>query len=190
MAKTSEFLKESWRIVAVSGFIVLAINYGIIGADRYLSSYRFCTSCHSMDSPDKELRRSKHWGILGVNPECKDCHLHPEPLRRAKSHIVDGMRGFIGEFTHDLSTEEKFDVYRPEFAHTARVHLKEWNGSTCRRCHKDSRPDTKEGIASHNRMKSEDVTCIDCHQNLVHKKVPEEDIAEGIKAGKIVLKKQ
>ena len=39
-------------------------------------------------------------------------------------------------------------------------------------------------------METENKSCIDCHQNLVHEEVPEEDIVEGMKQGKIVVKEE
>jgi len=37
-------------------------------------------------------------------------------------------------------------------------------------------------------METEDATCIDCHQNLVHKKVPESDLNASLFQGVMVLK--
>jgi hypothetical protein len=37
-------------------------------------------------------------------------------------------------------------------------------------------------------MQSEGATCIDCHQNLVHKKVPEHDLNASLAQGRPVLK--
>ncbi|SEF75094.1 NapC/NirT cytochrome c family, N-terminal region, partial [Nitrosospira multiformis ATCC 25196] len=42
--------------------------------------------------------------------------------------------------------------------------------------------------AAHKKMETEGATCIDCHQNLVHKEVAETDLNESIKQGKMVLK--
>jgi hypothetical protein len=37
-------------------------------------------------------------------------------------------------------------------------------------------------------MQTEGATCIDCHQNLVHKKVPENDLNASLAQGQPVLK--
>ena len=39
-------------------------------------------------------------------------------------------------------------------------------------------------------METEGATCIDCHQNLVHKKVPEHDLNASLAQGKMVLKEE
>ena len=68
--------------------------------------------------------------------------------------------------------------------------MKKWNDSPCRVCHKAVRPSSDDAAKQHKRMESEGLTCIDCHQNLVHEEVPEEDLVRGMKEGKIVLKEK
>jgi len=136
----------------------------------------------------EELKESSHFGALGVNPRCEDCHLPPQFLKRVESHIVDGTRALIGELKHDLSTVENFDKYRAEYAHNARINIKKWDSSPCRTCHKAVKPSSDEAEKEHKKMETENKTCIDCHQNLVHAEVPEEDLDMGIAQGKMVLK--
>ena len=185
-----ETIKTQWKVILASVVVTLVVVFGIWGIDRFLGSTTFCLSCHSMTYNYEELKESGHYGSLGVNPECRDCHLPPSFIKRIESHIVDGTRAIIGELTKDLSTKEKFDKYRPEFAHNARMNLKKWNSATCRRCHKKPMPPTEEAAAEHKKMETEGKTCIDCHQNLVHEEVPEEDLDKELKTGKIVLKEE
>ena len=44
--------------------------------------------------------------------------------------------------------------------------------------------------AAHKKMETEGATCIDCHQNLVHKKVPESDLTASLAQGAMVLKEE
>jgi len=61
-------------------------------------------------------------------------------------------------------------------AHYARMSLINWHSVTCRDCHKNTRPPGTSAKAAHAKMETEGATYINCHQNLVHKKVPEMDL--------------
>jgi len=189
-----ELLKEKRRAALMTAglgaVLALVLSFGVIGGEKYLSSDGACLACHSMSYNAKELRESSHYGALGVNPGCQDCHLPPNFFLRVESHVVDGARALIGEFNHDLSTKENFDKYRAEYAHNARINIKKWDSASCRACHKEPRPSSDEAALEHKKMKTEGKTCIDCHQNLVHEKVPVEDLDKGLVQGKIVLKEK
>jgi len=189
-----ELLKEKRRAALMTAglgaVLALVLSFGVIGGEKYLSSDGACLSCHSMSYNAKELRDSSHYGALGVNPGCQDCHLPPNFFLRVESHVVDGARALIGEFNRDLSTKENFDKYRAEYAHNARINIKKWDSASCRACHKEPRPSSDEAALEHKKMKTEGKTCIDCHQNLVHEKVPVEDLDKGLAQGKIVLKEK
>lgn len=183
-------LKEHWKLMLATALVSVVAVIVFIQVEQVLGSTSFCLSCHSMTYNSTELKESSHYGALGVNPECRDCHLPDSFIGSIKSHVVDGARSLIGEFKYDLSTVEKFDEHRAEFAHNARINLKKWDSSSCRRCHKNPQPSSDEAMAAHKKMETEGATCIDCHQNLVHKSVPEENLNEGLRQGKIVLKQQ
>lgn len=186
MNRILEFIKTNIKPLVIGGVVALVVVFGIIGGERVLSSKAFCLSCHSMSYPYEELKDSSHYGTIGIDPECKDCHLPPNFLLRVESHIVDGTRAIIGEFKHDLSTKEEFDKHRAEYAHNARINIRKWDSSPCRVCHKHPRPSSEDAERQHKKLETGEATCIDCHQNLVHEEVPEEDIVAGMKAGRIV----
>lgn len=188
MARILMLVREGWRLMMGTAAVTLVLVFGAVWGDRFFSSNTFCLSCHSMSYAYEELKESPHFGALGADPECQDCHLPPQFVKRVRSHIVDGTRALIGEFRHDLSTIENFDKHRAEYAHTSRLNLKKWNSSPCRTCHRASRSSSEKAKAEHKRMETEGVTCIDCHQNLVHKEVPKEDLVKGMAEGRIVLK--
>ena len=190
MGKLVEYLKGK-RPAIVAGLIGAAamafLGTAVVGGEKFLSSNTFCLSCHSMSYNAKELKESSHFGATGINPECQDCHLPPQFLKRVESHVVDGVRALVGEMTHDLSTKEQFDKYRAEYAHNARLNIKKWDSASCRSCHKGPRPSSDEAAAQHKRMKTEGKTCIDCHQNREHERVPEQDLDKSLALGRIVL---
>lgn len=194
MKAIRELFREKRRAalmtVGLSVVLTLVLTFGVIGGEKYLSSDGFCLSCHSMSYNAEELRASSHYGALGVNPDCQACHLPPNFFLRVESHVVDGARALIGELRHDLGTKENFDKYRAEYAHNARINIKKWDSASCRACHKEPRPSSDEAALEHKKMKTEGKTCIDCHQNLVHEKVPQEDLDQGMAQGRIVLMKK
>ena len=180
-----------------AGSLLLGLALGIVlvvvvlAGEAAVSTNEFCTSCHSMTYPAEELKTSSHYGALGANPGCKDCHI-PQGLQNfhlaVATHVVDGARELYLEMVNDYSTLEKFNERRLIMAHDARMNLKKWDSRTCRTCHRNPAPPGADAKAAHKKMETEGATCIDCHQNLVHKEVPETDLNESKKAGKLVLK--
>ncbi|MBI5561399.1 MAG: NapC/NirT family cytochrome c [Deltaproteobacteria bacterium] len=186
MARLRRFIRERIGTVIVTAVIVSALIFAGVRAERHISSYEFCVSCHSMSYPNAETKKSSHYARLGVNPTCKDCHLPPDFFKRIMAHLVDGPKDFVGEYRYDLGTKEDFGKHRAAFAHTARITLKKRDSSPCRACHKDPWPASEYGQSKHRLLREGKATCIDCHQNLVHEWVPEEDLDKGIKEGRIV----
>lgn len=178
----------SLLIGAVLGVVMVAV---VFGGEAAVSTDAFCTSCHSMTYPAEELKKSSHYGALGANPGCKDCHI-PQGFKNFHlalyTHAVDGARELYLEFAEDYSTLEKFNERRLIMAHDARMNLKKWDSTTCRECHKDPQPPGGDAKAAHKKMETEGATCIDCHQNLVHKAVAETDLNASRTQKKLVLK--
>lgn len=183
-----ETIKRRWKLAAAASIVTLFVSFGIMILERSFSTTGFCTSCHSMSYPYEELKKSSHYGVIGADPNCEDCHLPPNFLLRVETHVVDGTKELIAQFTHDYSTKEKFDERRAANAHNARLNLRRWDSSPCRVCHKNVRPSSEEAELDHKKMETGGATCIDCHQNLVHDEVPEEDLPESERQGRIVVK--
>ena len=183
--------KGSIGTLLVGGLLGIVLMVVVFGGEAALSTEEFCTSCHSMTYPQAELKESTHYGALGVNPTCKDCHI-PQGIENfhlaVETHIVDGTRELYLELMNDYSTLEKFDERRLEMAHDARMNLKKWDSITCRTCHKNPQPPGESAQAEHKKMETEGATCIDCHQNLVHEEAPMTDLNASLAAGKLVLK--
>lgn len=175
-------------IGALLGVVMVAV---VFGGEAAVSTDKFCTSCHSMTYPAAELKKSSHYGALGANPGCKDCHI-PQGFENFHlalyTHAVDGARELYLEFAGDYSTLEKFNERRLIMAHDARMNLKKWDSVTCRECHRDPQPPGADAKAAHKKMETEGATCIDCHQNLVHKAAAETDLNASRTQKKMVLK--
>ncbi len=175
-------------IGAFLGVVMVAV---VFGGEAAVSTDQFCTSCHSMTYTAAELKKSSHYGALGANPGCKDCHI-PQGFENFHlalyTHAVDGARELYLEFAEDYSTLEKFNERRLIMAHDARMNLKKWDSVTCRECHRDPQPPGADAKAAHKKMETEGATCIDCHQNLVHKAVAETDLNASRTQKKMVLK--
>ncbi|MCC6659044.1 MAG: NapC/NirT family cytochrome c [Rhodocyclaceae bacterium] len=177
-------------LLGAAGAVALLV--ALFGGEAALSTTEFCVGCHSMRYPAEELKKSSHYGALGANPGCKDCHI-PQGLANfhlaVATHVIDGARELFLEFRNDYSDIKKFDARRPEMAHDARMNLKRWDSVTCRACHKDPQPPGADARAAHEKMRTQQATCIDCHQNLVHKEVPETDLDASLAQGRRVERK-
>lgn len=173
---------------AAAALVLVAV---VVGGEAALSTQAFCTSCHSMSYPAQELAKSTHYGRAGADPQCKDCHIPQgiENLHLAlRAHLVDGAQDLWREMTNDYSEIGRFNARRLEMAQAARLQMKHLDSLTCRRCHREPRPVVAEGKIAHRRLATERVTCIDCHQNLVHKAVAETDLDKSLASGQMVLK--
>lgn len=183
--------KGSIGSLLIGGLLGIVLVAVVFGGEAALSTEGFCTSCHSMTYPQEELKKSSHYGALGVNPGCKDCHI-PQGFENfhlaVATHVVDGARELYLELVNDYSTLEKFNERRLIMAHDARMNLKKWDSITCRTCHKNPQPPGESAQSEHKKMETEGATCIDCHQNLVHEEVPMTDLKASLAAGKMVLK--
>ncbi len=190
--RLTKAIKKHWAVVLYTTTGILVLTIVVFGGEAALSTTAFCTSCHSMSYPAKELQKSDHYGPMGADPACKDCHI-PQGLGNfhlaLQTHLVDGARELYLEFTEDYSDVKKFNKRRLEMAHYARMNLKRWDSVTCRRCHSNPRP-SGEAKMEHKKMQSQGATCIDCHQNLVHKEVDETDLDESLKQGQMVIREE
>ncbi len=186
-------IKAHWVIITYTIGAMLALILVVFGGEAALSTTAFCTSCHSMSYPAEELRESDHYGVMGIDPGCKDCHI-PQGLENfhlaIQTHLVDGTRELYLEFTDDYSSKKAFNKRRLKMAHDARMNLKRWDSVTCRACHRNPRPDADDAIDAHETMQTRGATCIDCHQNLVHDDVDETDLDASLAQGRMVIKEE
>ena len=185
--------KSRLMILLAGAGIAVGLMAVVFGGEAVISTTGFCTSCHSMTYVQKELKKSDHYGALGADPQCKDCHI-PQGIANfhlaVRTHVLDGARELYLELTQDYSTKKKFNKRRLAMAHDARMNLKRWDSITCRECHKNPRPPGKRPKAEHKKMETEGATCIDCHQNLVHREVDETDLDASLAQGKMIIREE
>ena len=161
-------------IAAFSGmaFILMLIEF-----DHLTSTEEFCTTCHSMELAARPYRESVHYNPpSGVRATCGDCHVSEGVLTATMDHIM-GTKDLIKQ----IFGPPKYDdpvvnlLHLPEAAFDARKWFKKRDSATCRKCHVQElisgrRADTLTVHIQNAKGKS----CIDCHINLVHRKVPGE----------------
>jgi nitrate/TMAO reductase-like tetraheme cytochrome c subunit len=156
-------------------FMVFLIEF-----DHFTSSAEFCTTCHSMKYAQQTYEQSVHFrSDSGVRAGCGDCHVSQGVFAATWDHAV-GTKDLIKQVLGKVVGPDYDDpvvnaLHLPESAFAAREWFRKTDSATCERCHVlpailGKRPDTVQ-------IHSEDArgrTCVDCHYNLVHRKVPDE----------------
>lgn len=162
-----------------AGVFTLLILLTLIHAfDEFSRTEAFCTSCHSMEPMGKEYRTSVHYeSRSGVRARCGDCHVSEGTLEALWEHFTAASM-VLSEILHDFSDPVETEKRRPEMAFKARKWFKKTGARTCRKCHVyeailGSRPGIDDVHSPENR---EDKSCVECHMNLVHRKVPGEKV--------------
>ncbi|HVB48856.1 MAG TPA: NapC/NirT family cytochrome c [Burkholderiales bacterium] len=131
----------------------------------------FCISCHEMrDNPYQEYKGTIHSvNKHGVRVVCADCHVPREvgPLLWAKFNATFEL---WDHFTGRINTRKKFLAHRAELATQVWTQMLETDSQTCRNCHKVDafKDESKRAQAAHARMKTEAISCIDCHYAIAH----------------------
>jgi len=141
----------------------------------YANSERFCASaCHEMEATVAvEYKGSIHdANRTGVRATCPDCHLPHEyiPNYIAKLGILSDLWGHF--VTGSIDTKEKFEAKRYELAKRVWVYMKENDSRECRHCHTTSKMDpekqSEKAQKRHEKLRTEGLTCIDCHFAISH----------------------
>src|SRR5512147_2608226 len=91
--KLRQYLNMSGGALLLGAVLVVGAIALVLGGEHALSRTEFCVSCHSQTYPYDELKKSSHYGALGADPGCKDCHV-PQGLGNFHlalwTHIYDG----------------------------------------------------------------------------------------------------
>lgn len=156
-------------------FIMFLIEF-----DHFSSSAEFCTTCHSMKFAEQTYQQSTHYNSdSGVRASCGHCHVSEGVFAATWDHILgtkDLLRQVKGKiFGPDYDDPVISALHLPEGAFSARAWFRKTDSATCKRCHvieavQGKRPDTPQIHAEDAQGK----TCVECHYNLVHRKVPDE----------------
>ncbi len=161
-------LAWKWRRFLVTAIITAVAIFFIYHAEKYSNSTGFCVSCHAMSYPAEEARRGAHFGTIGMDPGCSNCHMPPGLVHRSWVHMTKGMKDLYSAAVNDFSTQEAYDSHRDRLRKQVITDLRNWDGSTCRACHKNPRPKTNFGQMAHKALQAGEKTCIDCHRGIFH----------------------
>ena len=146
----------------------------LIEFDHFTSSNAFCTSCHSMTYAEASYRQSAHYNSAsGVRASCGDCHVSEGVFAATWDHIL-GTRDLLKQlFGPDYDDPVIKALHRPEAAFQAREWFRKRHSATCQRCHVlEAIQGRRAHTAAIHQEETAGKTCIDCHQNLVHRPVP------------------
>jgi nitrate/TMAO reductase-like tetraheme cytochrome c subunit len=143
--------------------------------DHFTSSNAFCTTCHSMTYAEETYKRSVHYDSpSGVRATCGDCHVSEGLIMATYDHTVgtkDLLKQLFGPKYDDPVVNL---VHLPDAAFAARDWFRKRDSATCKRCHTlDAIQGTRANTAAIHQEETEGKTCVDCHYNLVHRKVPD-----------------
>lgn len=144
--------------------------------DHYTSSNEFCTTCHSMTYAEVEYRQSVHYdSASGVRASCGDCHVSEGIIMATYDHAI-GTKDLIKQlFGADYDDPVVNLLHLPDAAFAAREWFRKRDSATCMRCHTlEAIQGTRANTAAIHQEETDGKTCIDCHMNLVHRKVPSE----------------
>lgn len=158
--------------------------------DELTTTDSFCTSCHAMQSyiaESETYKTSVHQTTnSGVRPGCADCHIPKGLVISTYTHVVNGISDAWGEISRDYEDPEVWNAEKARLAYATRDWFRANNSVTCRECHEEVsiKPERKRGQRQHAEALQQNMTCIDCHYNLVHDEIePRESFLEAAAAG-------
>jgi cytochrome c-type protein NapC len=160
----------------VLGLVVGLVLFASVGSFMvYANSEQFCAyACHEMTTNlAKEYKGTVHdVNRTGVRATCNDCHVPHEylPNYAAKLGLFSDLWGHF--ITSSIDTREKFEAKRYELAKRVWVYMKDNDSRECRHCHTtakmDSDKQSEKAKKRHEKLHTENLTCIDCHFAIAH----------------------
>ena len=161
-------------VLAVGLILGLAAFFSAGSFMVYANSEKFCaTSCHEMSYLAVEHKGTIHdTNRTGVRATCNDCHVPHGYITNylAKLNLFNDYWGHF--VTHSIDSKEKFEAKRSELAVKVWVYMKQNDSRECRHCHTSAKMDaekqTEKAKARHEKLRTEGLTCIDCHFAIAH----------------------
>ncbi|MBI5681659.1 MAG: NapC/NirT family cytochrome c [Deltaproteobacteria bacterium] len=141
-----------------------------------------CAECHPMVFAEYE--KSKHFnGRNGLRPGCTSCH-EPHTVGKFANFMFvtgpiftskpgSGPGGAFWNIAAPMNDKERWEAIRPGLAKRVREGFMKNDSAPCRNCHNTEIlvPKRIRGQNAHEKFKSGEKTCIECHYNLVHAEV-------------------
>jgi trimethylamine-N-oxide reductase cytochrome c-type subunit TorC len=166
--------RMAWSGIFLLGIVFAGISWGgLHTALQATNSNEFCVSCHELQIPFEEYKKTVHFeNSRGIRADCSDCHL-PEgglPYLEAKLRRAgDVYHHIVGT----IDTREKYERHRLDMAQAVWNRMKENDSRACRSCHSfeamtiaDQGEDARK---RHTEAQETGGTCIDCHKGIAHK---------------------
>lgn len=157
--------------------LIFIMTFAVIGSFSSFRSFTaqsdFCLSCHEMDHPYEEYKKSPHSiNASGFKVGCTDCHM-PTGNWELLTHEIGSLGRLYHTFTGSINTAEKFQEKRLELAKRVWTHLEENNSAECRSCHDENSFDYEKfqdstGAEQMQKGLADGKTCIDCHKGIAH----------------------
>jgi nitrate/TMAO reductase-like tetraheme cytochrome c subunit len=154
----------------------IVFMFFLLEFDEFTSSNEFCTTCHSMTYADVSYQQSVHYNSAsGVRATCGDCHVSEGLIMATYDHAV-GTKDLIKQLFGPKYDDPVVNLlHLPEAAFAARNWFRRRDSATCKRCHTiEAIQGTRANTAAIHQEETEGKTCVDCHYNLVHRKVPDQ----------------
>lgn len=165
------FLRNRWLKIllglAVLGLVAVA-SWAVMDTMIHATGdYEFCTSCHSHEPIGSSYRESPHGGnnSAGWRATCSDCHI---PHDNSLHYLwVKGVHGVV-----DPTMEILKDPYDIDW-HGNRERREEYvYDSGCLNCHlylEETGEGNRKAFRAHRRyFRSDDMSCVECHENVGH----------------------
>lgn len=165
-------------------FLVGIVFAGLFNVGLALTNKEeFCTDCHTMQTPLKELQETLHYkNASGVGASCADCHVPKEFLPKMWAKIM-ASKDVYHEIMGTVDTPEKYEAHRWKMASVVWAKMKANDSRECRTCHDFRNMDLTEQSRSarnkHGSAEDKGRTCIDCHKGVAHEEPEEPEGYEG-----------
>ncbi|GAA0589387.1 NapC/NirT family cytochrome c [Caenispirillum bisanense] len=164
----------AWSVVFLAGVGVAGASWGgLHAALKSTHGNDFCVSCHEMNIPFEEYKKTVHFqNTKGIRAECSDCHVPAEgwPYLAAK---VRASKDLYHSILGTIDTPEKYEDYRLTMANGVWERMKATDSRECRSCHAfdamTMAEQREEARKRHAEALETGGTCIDCHKGIAHK---------------------
>ncbi|RCU50806.1 cytochrome C [Corallincola holothuriorum] len=171
--------RSRWLLgIPIGGFIALVLGaLGVVtfhGVMDFTNTNEFCYGCHiGRDTIVEEYQASVHFNNRsGVIATCADCHV-PKPFVDKMIVKVKATADIYYQLMETV-TLENFEQERLRLAEHVWRDMAASNSRECRSCHTPERWDSDAQPirvrTNHQKMLSQNMNCIDCHQGVAHKR--------------------